>query len=87
MASAADYGHAPPTEQESLHALGELIGPATAREVWTAIARTLGGPVETPNDVRQMAEQLMQVGDLMRVAGRSMKIRVITYEALNRVTP
>jgi hypothetical protein len=81
-----DYAQECPTEEEALSALAELVGQNVAEGVWDLSARELNlrRPLESPADLRRMAEQMMNIGDLMRVAGRSTKVRVITYEALNR---
>lgn len=89
MASAADYGHRPPTEAATIESLAELVGPKTAEGLWELSARALSlyRPVNEPQDLRRMAEHLMSLGDLMRVAGRSMKIQVTTHESLSRPAP
>ena len=89
MASAAGYGHRPPTEAIAIESLAELVGPLTAEGLWDLSARALSlyRPVTEPADLRRMAEHLMNLGDLMRVAGRSMKIQVTTHEALSRPAP
>jgi hypothetical protein len=87
--SVSRYGQDRPTEADALRALAELLGPRTAEGIWDLSARELGltRPLETPADLRRMAEHLMSVGDLLRVAARSTKVRVITYEALSRSVP
>lgn len=89
MASVADYGHQPPTEVAAIGALAELVGGHTAEGLWDLSARALAlyRPVTELADLRRMAEHLMNVGDLMRVAGRSLKIQVTTHEALSRAAP
>jgi hypothetical protein len=79
-----DYGHVLPTEDDALAALGELVGRDTADGLWALAAGALGiaRPVRSVDDLRRMAEHLMNIGDLTRVAARSLKIRVITYHAL-----
>ncbi|GAA0551323.1 hypothetical protein GCM10010172_37000 [Paractinoplanes ferrugineus] len=86
MASSNGYGQECPTERESVDALAELVGHRVAEGIWDLSARELGlrRPVSEPADLRRVAEHLMTVGDLLRVAGRSTKVRVITYEALSR---
>jgi hypothetical protein len=87
--SVSRYGQDRPTEADALRALAELLGPRAAEGIWDLSARELGltRPLETPADLRRMAEHLMSVGDLLRVAARSTKVRVITYEALSRSVP
>jgi hypothetical protein len=89
MASVADYGHRPPTEAAAIGALAELVGAPTAEGLWDLSARALGiyRPVTGLPDLCRMAEHRMNVGDLMRVAGRSMKIQVTTHDALSRAAP
>ncbi|GIF18391.1 hypothetical protein BJ973_008649 [Actinoplanes tereljensis] len=81
-----EYGQECPTEGDALEALAELVGHRLAEGIWDLSARELGlrRPLTEPNDLRRVAEHLMTVGDLLRVAGRSTKVRVITYEALSR---
>ncbi|GIE93461.1 hypothetical protein [Paractinoplanes rishiriensis] len=86
MTPSNEYVQARPTEDESLSALAELVGRRMAEGLWDLSARELGlnRPVTDSADLRRMAEHMMTMGDLMRVAGRSTKVRVITYEALSR---
>jgi hypothetical protein len=81
-----EYGQILPTEADVLQALGEVVGPDMAAALWEVGARTLGlaRPVSSPEDLRQMAEHLMSVGELTRVSARSLKVRVITHDALSR---
>jgi hypothetical protein len=81
-----EYGDERPTEDEAMAALAELIGRRMAEGIWDISCRELDlpRPLESPADLRRVAEHLMNVGDLMRVAGRSTKVRAITYEALSR---
>ena len=81
-----EYAQERPTEEEALNALAELIGRSAAEGIWDLSVRELHlrRPLESPADLRRMAEHMMNIGDLMRVAGRSTKVRVITYEALSR---
>jgi hypothetical protein len=81
-----DFAHERPTEEEALSALSELVGPSAAEGLWELSARqlNLSRPLQSSADLRRMAEHMMNIGDLMRVAGRSTKVRVITYEALSR---
>jgi predicted Zn-dependent protease len=81
-----EYAQESPSEEEALTALAELVGRSAAEGLWDLTARelNLSRPLESPADLRRTAEHLMNLGDLMRVAGRSTKVRVITYEALSR---
>ena len=89
MARIDDYGHDLPTEQDAVKALADLIGPQMAEGLWGLAVQALGlsRPVDSPPDLRRVAEHVMEVGELSRVAGRSLKVRVITYEALARTVP
>lgn len=89
MALNDEYRHDLPTEEESLQAFGEVVGPEMAAGVWELAARTLGiaRPVRSASDLRRMAEHLMTAGELVRVSARSLKVRVITHEALSRTVP
>ncbi|MFG1988613.1 hypothetical protein ACGFJ7_01375 [Actinoplanes sp. NPDC048988] len=74
-----------PTEADALRALAELVGTQTATGMWDLSVRALGlhRPVESIADLRRVAEHMMVTGDLVRVAGRSLKVRAITYDALS----
>lgn len=89
MTPSNEYGQACPTEAEAVDALAELVGRRVAEGIWDLSARELGltRPLESAADLRKMAEHMMTTGDMMRVAGRSTKVRVITYEALSRAVP
>ena len=86
MARIENYGHDLPTEQDAVRALADLVGPKMADGLWTLAVQALGmrRPVAAPADLRRVAEHVMEVGELSRVAGRSLKVRIITYEALAR---
>ncbi|WIM95319.1 hypothetical protein ACTOB_007412 [Actinoplanes oblitus] len=86
MARIEDYGQDRPTEQDAVKAFGELLGPKMAEGLWNLTVQSLGlqRPISDPADLRRVAEHMMEVGELSRVAGRSLKVRLITYEALAR---
>jgi hypothetical protein len=86
MTVANEYGHRLPTEEDVLLNLGELVGTDVAEGLWEIAVRKLGltRPVSDADDLRLMAEQLMSVGELARVVGRSLKVRLVTFEALAR---
>jgi hypothetical protein len=86
MAIAENFGPEQPTEQDAVNALADLVGPKVAEGLWSLSVQALGlhRPVRSPAELRQVAEHLMEIGELSRVAGRSLKIRVITYQALAR---
>ncbi|GAA1605942.1 hypothetical protein [Actinoplanes couchii] len=75
-----------PTEQDAVRALADLVGPQMAEGLWNLSVQALGlhRPVEDPADLRRIAEHVMEIGELSRVAGRSLKVRIITYESLTR---
>ena len=86
MARIENYGHDLPTEQDAVTALAELVGPQMADGLWSLAVQALGmrRPVTDAAALRRVAEHVMEVGELSRVAGRSLKVRIITYEALAR---
>ncbi|SDT78027.1 hypothetical protein [Actinoplanes derwentensis] len=86
MARVDDYDPDKPTEQDAVKALADLIGPQMAEGLWnlSVQALCLHRPVEAPTDLKRVAEHVMEIGELSRVAGRSLKVRIITYEALAR---
>lgn len=89
MARIDDYGQQPPTEADAVAALAELVGPETADGMWNLSVRALGlqRPVAQITDLRRVADQMMSTGELVRVAGRSLKVRAITFDALSRANP
>jgi hypothetical protein len=84
-----EYGYDLPTEEDAVEALGELVGPAMADGLWDLAARSLGiaRPVRSADDLRRLADHLMSVGEMARVSARSLKVRVITHDALGRTVP
>jgi len=86
MARIENYGHDQPTEQDAVKAQADLVGPKMAEGLWNLSVQALGlhRPVSTPAELRRVAEHVMEIGELSRVAGRSLKVRIITYEALAR---
>ena len=86
MARIENYGHDQPTEKDAVKALADLVGPQMADGLWSLSVQALGlrRPVSEPGELRRVAEHVMEVGELSRVAGRSLKVRIITYEALAR---
>ncbi|MEV6346142.1 hypothetical protein [Actinoplanes sp. NPDC051851] len=86
MARIEEYGHDLPTEKDAVKAFADLVGPKVAEGLWGLAVQSLGlqRPVQSPADLRRVAEHVMEIGELSRVAGRSLKVRIITYEALAR---
>ena len=83
MAQHAETGRIP-NEKDTLAALTELIGADAAEALWASCARTLGisRPVNQPAELLSMVDQLMTVAGLARVGARSVKVRVITHQAI-----
>ena len=73
-----------PSEQDTLAALAELIGADAAEALWASCARTLGvgRPVNQPAELLSMVDHLMTDAELARVGARSVKVRVITHQAI-----
>jgi hypothetical protein len=86
MARTENHGQDQPTEQDAVKALADLIGPQMAEGLWILSVQALGlrQPITSSAELRRVAEHVMEVGELSRVAGRSLKVRIITYEALAR---
>jgi hypothetical protein len=76
------------TENDAIQALTAVVGPDLAQVLWRVSAQSLSveQPVTAPSDLRRVAEHITDLGDLARIAGRSLMLRIITYEALSRVT-
>jgi phosphate uptake regulator len=85
MPGTNSHGQQKPTESDAVQALAELVGVETADGVWALSVRALGlrRPVESVADLRRVAEQMMTIGELSRIAGRSLKVRSITFDALS----
>jgi hypothetical protein len=73
-----------PTEEGTVAALSELVGRALAKELWELAVTelNLSRPITNPLHLRQVAEHLMSIGDASRVAGRALRVQVVTYQAL-----
>ena len=84
--AAIDFAMEPPTESGAVQDLAELIGADTAAGLWDLLVRAAGlqRPVRSA-DLRLIAEQMMDTGELVRVAGRSLKVRAITFDALSGI--
>ncbi|MEV0897121.1 hypothetical protein [Actinoplanes sp. NPDC049802] len=79
-----------PTEAEMLKALADALGgPEYARAVLDTVCRKIGQsrPVTSPGDMIRVAEALLEFADMLRVTARSVKIRAVTYRALEGVLP
>jgi hypothetical protein len=80
------YGQPEPTEETALRALTDLFGPQMAEATWATAVRAAGltRPLHSIDDVQKAAEELTRLGDrIARVAGRSLRVRVIAYRALS----
>jgi hypothetical protein len=73
-----------PTEEATLTTLADLIGRPLAKELWTLAVTglNLNQPVTEPAQLRKVAELLMSMADATRVAGRALRVQVITHQAL-----
>ncbi|GAA1654147.1 hypothetical protein [Actinoplanes couchii] len=74
-----------PTEAGLLDELTDAIGdPHGARMLLDITCRQLRleRPLTSPGDIILATECLLEMGDLLRVAARSTKIRAVTYRAL-----
>jgi hypothetical protein len=73
-----------PSEEGTVAALAQVVGRALARELWELAVTelNLSRPITNPAHLRQVAEHLMTIGDASRVAGRALRVQVITYQAL-----
>jgi hypothetical protein len=87
MAASNEFGHELPTEADALRALGRVIGAEMAEGIWDLTTKALGvgRPVAAAEDLRRVAEHIMTVGEAARIGGRSLKVRVVTFDALPRV--
>jgi hypothetical protein len=85
MPGTVDHGQKKPTENDAVSALAALVGAEAADGMWSLSVRAVGlrRPVESVADLRRVAEQMMSLGELARVAGRSLKVRSITFDALS----
>ncbi len=89
MIDIIEYGRVQPTEQNALEALAHLLGPELAEAAWSAAVERAGlsRPVSALTDLQRVAEELTRLGDqIARIAGRSLRIRVISYRALEQWT-
>ncbi len=80
------YGQVQPTEETALRALADLFGPELAEATWAAAVRGAGltRPVRSVDDLQKVAEELTRVGNkIASLAGRSLRVRVVTYRALS----
>lgn len=78
-----------PTEASVIAELAGTIGAENAEMLWVIVCRRLkvSRPVTDPQHLIKATETLMELGDVLRVSGRSAKVRMITYRALKAVIP
>ncbi|GIE58534.1 hypothetical protein BJY16_007366 [Actinoplanes octamycinicus] len=73
-----------PTPASLTAALSAQLGPEAARAlVDLSIKKLRLSRPYTIDDLVSLTEDLMNIGDLLRVTARSEKIRAVTYRALN----
>jgi hypothetical protein len=76
-----------PTEQDAVAALRRVFGEERAAEVWAAACRQAIVPVGTANSairLERVAEALANIGAAESAVGRSIAIRLRTYNRLAR---
>jgi hypothetical protein len=81
------YGQEAPTEKTAVQSLSEAMGAAPAQTAWSGAVRGAGksSPVVPIEDLECVTDTLIKSDNgLVRVAARSLKIRIITYKALAR---
>lgn len=85
--STIGYGQAMPTEDAVIQSLGELVGPDGAVSVWESTCERahVVRPVWELSTLLLVAELLTASEvSLARVAGRSIVIRIVSYNALSK---
>lgn len=76
-----------PTEHEVVAALADLVGEQNARQVWEAACAEFHGaaaPAERLDDLYRVVRYLGDWPGLIGIVGRSMRIRIETFVALQR---
>ena len=79
------YGQDRPCEESAVQSLSELLGPDVARDAWSAAAERAGirPPVNNLDNLGDVARELVRSErPVIRVAGRSLLVRIGTYRAL-----
>ncbi|GAA4947601.1 hypothetical protein [Actinoplanes utahensis] len=78
-----------PTEASVIAELAGTVGAENAEMLWVIVCRRLkvSRPVTDPQHLIKATETLMELGDVLRVSGRSAKVRLITYRALEAALP
>jgi hypothetical protein len=76
----------PPTEADAVAAFRQVFGDAAAEAIWSTAVRTAGltAPPEDVHDLMRVCVQLTEISEAMRVASRSLRIRLIAHGAMMR---
>jgi hypothetical protein len=80
------YGQDLPCEVSAVQSLAELLGADLAQRAWDSAAERAGvhPPVDTLDSLGDVARQLvLSDRPLVRVAGRSLLVRIGSYRALS----
>ncbi|GAA4609668.1 hypothetical protein BJY16_007442 [Actinoplanes octamycinicus] len=85
MPTVPAYNLDQPTQASLTAALSAQLGPETARALVDLTTKKLHlSRSGTTDDLIRLTEELMAIGDLLRVTARSEKIRAVTYRALHQ---
>ncbi|AEV86722.1 hypothetical protein ACWT_5705 [Actinoplanes sp. SE50] len=85
MPTVPGYDLDQPTQASLTAALSAQLGPETARALVDLTAKKLRLTRSgTTDDLVRLTEELMTIGDVLRVTARSEKIRAVTYRALHQ---
>ncbi|MFC7533808.1 hypothetical protein [Actinoplanes sp. GCM10030250] len=73
-----------PDEEALIADFAKSMGADAAEKIWALACHQLGlsRPVEDLDDLVRAADAMVDIGGLMRVAGRGARIRTVTYRAL-----
>ena len=84
MTTIAGWNYDKPTEKSLIAGFAHSMGPEAARNIWAMTCRQLGlaQPVTRLEDLIAVSDAMIELGDVIRVAGRGARIRLITYRAL-----
>jgi hypothetical protein len=82
----ATYDYDPPSEASMTSELSEVLGAENARLLIDLACSQLrlARPADEPQELIEIADTLMTIADLLRVAARSTKVRAITHRAIAR---
>jgi hypothetical protein len=78
----------PLTEADAVAALSQVFGDAVAEAAWAAAVRSAGlsSPVQGPDELLVVCRRLTELAEAMRVASRSLRVRLIAYNAMMPTT-